>query len=410
MKNYRILYFQKPNLGGTITGLYDLIFGLDKSMFKPIVLFFEQNPYQEKFKNSGIKVVTLNKYLNEPNSYIKNKRDIAGNLRKYSDIFSNGYKNSKEFYNFLKNDVMLAFNILKIIKSEKIDILHNNNNLPGDRASVFAGILARIPQICHIRTLREICLIDKIFSLKVRKFIYMSKAIQNLYTKNGIPKKKGIVIYDGFNSRDYIVIDRNQINDLKRELKINENNFIITNVGRLDWWKGHEYFLKAVKDVIKTYPFTKALIVGPVPKTFDGQEYFLKIKKMVEHLKISEKVIFTGQRFDVPNIMAISDIIIHSSSEPEPFGRVIVEGMLAEKPVIATSPGGVRDIIDDRVSGFLIPPKNSNSMAEAIKYIIKNPDSSKKIAKKARRIALKRFSVSQHLFKVQDVYRNIFTE
>ena len=177
MKTYRILYFQKPILGGTVTGLYDLISGIDKKLFDPVLLFFSQNPYKKKFEKLGIKVISLNKGALSTNLSQKktNKRDIAAYLRKYGDNVANGYLNTKEFYNFFKNDLITAFRILKIIKSEKIDLLHSNNNLPGDRSSVFAGFLSRIPQICHIRTLRKPSILDIALSSDVNNFIYMSK-------------------------------------------------------------------------------------------------------------------------------------------------------------------------------------------------------------------------------------------
>jgi glycosyltransferase involved in cell wall biosynthesis len=407
MKTYKILYFQKPNLGGTVTGLHDLISGIDKNMFEPVLLFFNQNPYKEKFEKLGIKVITLNECVlsNNLTHKLTNKRDIAAYLRKYRNTLAEGYKNTKEFYNFFKNDLITAFRIVRIIRTEKIDILHNNNNLPGDRAAVLAGFISHIPQICHIRTLRELLFIDKILSRKVNNFIYMSKAIQSLYIKSGINPKRGLLIYDGFNTKDFDNINKVQIKNLQSEFKLNEEDFVVSNVGRLDWWKGHEYFIGALKNVIKLYPSTKALIVGPVHESPEGYEYFKTLKDKIEKFHIKKNVIFTGQRFDIPSIMKISDIIVHSASEPEPFGRVIVEGMLAEKPVIATSAGGVRDIIDDKVSGIL----DSKSMANAIKFFIQNPEEKKKIAKKARQIAKKRFSINKNSSKVQTIYKKILS-
>ena len=61
MKTFKILFFQKPNLGGTVTGLYDLISGIDRTLFNPILLLNSGNPYKAKFEKLGIRVITLNK-------------------------------------------------------------------------------------------------------------------------------------------------------------------------------------------------------------------------------------------------------------------------------------------------------------------------------------------------------------
>ena len=89
---------------------------------------------------------------------------------------------------------------------------------------------------------------------------------------------------------------------------------------------------------------------------------------------MSDRVILTGVRSDIPRIMAASDIVVHSASEPEPFGRVIVEAMAAGRPVVATAAGGVLDIIEDQVTGLLVPSKNVTLMAKAIQQFLQNEE------------------------------------
>ena len=128
---------------------------------------------------------------------------------------------------------------------------------------------------------------------------------------------------------------------------------------------------------------------------------------MVEKLQLSENIIFTGYRSDIPNVMASSNIIVHSASEPEPFGRVIVEGMLAGKPVVATSAGGVLEIIQDGINGLLVPLKDSIAMASAIVYLIKFPCHAKKIGEKAQKYANQQFNSKKHVKIIQDIYKNL---
>jgi glycosyltransferase involved in cell wall biosynthesis len=124
-------------------------------------------------------------------------------------------------------------------------------------------------------------------------------------------------------------------------------------------------------------------------------------------LGLSQHVIFTGFRSDVAQIMAMSDLIVHSASEPEPFGRVVVEAMLAGRPVVATAAGGVLDIVEDNVTGITVPPKDAVAMARAIDYLLQNPTTARTMGQRAQEEANKRFSIEQHVAAVHSLYEEI---
>jgi glycosyltransferase involved in cell wall biosynthesis len=92
--------------------------------------------------------------------------------------------------------------------------------------------------------------------------------------------------------------------------------------------------------------------------------------------------------------MKAVDIVVHTSVEPEPFGRVIVEGMLAERPVIATVGGGVREIIADGVNGLLVPPNDPAALAAAIRALAADPEEARRLAAKGRERARQSFLVA----------------
>ncbi len=90
---------------------------------------------------------------------------------------------------------------------------------------------------------------------------------------------------------------------------------------------------------------------------------------MVESEGLANRAHFLGFRDDVPALMKGVDIVAHTSIAPEPFGRVVVEGMLAGKPVIAARDGGVTEIIDDGRDGLLVPSGDANALAAAIRQL-----------------------------------------
>lgn len=404
-KRRRILYVEKPSLvGGSVTGLYELVRGLDTSRYEPVVLFYGPNPYRERFQALDVPVFVLSERPPAPPS-AGSQRDIAASLSRYGTWLAASYRTAKEVYVATRRDWPLARRVARLIKDEAIDLVHHNNSLVGNRPAVMAARWAGVPQVCHVRMLQTFSHFTRYLARYVDAFIYMSKAVEQSYCDLGIPASKGYVIYDPF---DLEVLEQvNYTDELRTEFGLADQDRLISNVGRLDWWKGHEYFLQAMAEVVQSQPNTKALIVGEPDSSHRSQAYYQRLQQLATDLQLSNHVIFTGFRTDVPRIMAASDIVVHSASEPEPFGRVIVEAMAAGRPVIATAAGGPLDIIEDQVTGLLVPPKNAALMAKAIQQLLQNREQARMIGQRAQQDATKRFSAKQHVAAVQRIYQKI---
>jgi glycosyltransferase involved in cell wall biosynthesis len=99
----------------------------------------------------------------------------------------------------------------------------------------------------------------------------------------------------------------------------------------------------------------------------------------------------------MPEMLSAVDFVVHVPTAPEPFGRVMVEAMLAGKPVVATSAGAGREIIEDRVSGLLIPPGDPDALAIALKRLMSDPAWASSLAIQGRRRAEAKFSLQAML-------------
>jgi glycosyltransferase involved in cell wall biosynthesis len=405
-RQQRILYVQKSQDGGSTLSLYELLKGLNWRSFKPLVLFYAPNSYEKDFQLLGVETITLLNKISQISAR-PSTRDIAKSLKSFSHLASNGYRNAKQIYLFLKNDLPIILKISRVIRNKSIDIIHHNNSLPRNRSAIIAGKINGIPQVCHVRMFHRLSILEKCLAKWVNFFIYISRAIKQSYVKQGIPPKKGIVIFNPVNDEANVTEDH--IAQIRNQFELTEQDRLISNVGRLDWWKGHDYFIKAISIVIKSEPHIKALIVGPIVKTPIGEDYYNRLQKLVADMELSRHIIFTGFRSDIPHIMSASDIVVHSASQPEPFGRVVVEGMLAGRPVIATAGGGVLDIIEDKVTGLLVPMKDASAMAKAIEYLLKSPEDAQRIGLQAQLSAKNRFNVTKHVNKVQNLYEGIIT-
>lgn len=398
----RILYIQPvKGHGGSFHSLYELVRGLDKSKYQPIVLFYWPSPYHDMFEKCGAKVFVLS------------GRVSPGLLKIPSHIQHNNWHRlicaPKNIYNFVRRDWPLALNVIRLIRSEGIHLVHHNLSLGAARPMVIAAKVAGVSQVCHFRLFSKIPFMAKKLSPFVDAFIYISQAISEYYCNQGLPSNKGHIVYNAIDVESFKNVKEKDLLELKAELGLKDNERVISNIARLDSWKGQDYFLEAMMEVIKIFPHTKALIVGDHKIRLDGERYRDRLHKLVVDLGLSKHVIFTGYRTDIPCIIAASDIVVHSASDPEPFGRVIVEAMAAGRPVIATAAGGVLDIIENNITGLLVPLRSASSMANAIIQLLHDPVKAKDIGQRAQDSAQKRFSVQQHVSAIEKVYQDVLT-
>jgi glycosyltransferase involved in cell wall biosynthesis len=401
-KRYRILYLEKPTfVGGSVISLYELVRGLDTSRYEPVVAFYGPNPYRDRFGTLGVPVITLSEQLPVAEPATGSQRDIAASLSRYFSWLATGYRTAKQMYLLARRDWPLARRLVRLIKGEAIDLVHHNNSL--NRETIMAARLAGVPCICHIRWLHELSLVDRYLARYVNTFVYISKAVERCYCSQGVSASRGQVVYDSIDVDAFAQAD--QVAELRAEFGLTNQDWLISNVGRLDWWKGHDDFLRAMAEVTRSRPNGKALIVGALDTMPRNQAYYRRLQQLVTDLGLSDHVVFTGFRADVPRVMAASDIVVHSASEPEPLGLVIIEAMAAGRPVVATAAGGVLDIIEDQVTGLLVPPKDAALMARAIQQLLWNRDQAEMIGRRAQQEAQRRFSVEQHVKAVQRIYQ-----
>ena len=128
------------------------------------------------------------------------------------------------------------------------------------------------------------------------------------------------------------------------------------------------------------------------------------MRQQAQELGISQRVHFLGFRADVPRLMRLVRVILHTSTSPEPFGRVIVEGMLARKPVVASRAGGVSEIVTHGKTGYLVPPGDASELAATVNRLLADPGQAEEVARAGRADAEARFTVSA---MVEGVGRNI---
>ena len=146
---------------------------------------------------------------------------------------------------------------------------------------------------------------------------------------------------------------------------------VIGILGRISPWKGQDVFIKAAARVHDVYPHVRFRIIGS--PLFGEQEYANSLSVLVTSLQLEAVVEFSGFVEDTAGALQNLDIVVHASTIGEPFGQVIIEGMAAGKPVIASSGGGVPEIVQNDITGLLVPMGDVEALTTAMITLVVSP-------------------------------------
>ncbi len=215
----------------------------------------------------------------------------------------------------------------------------------------------------------------------------------------GLPSKTAVV-YNGISPEPFDAVQAEEIARVRADLGLT-GKFVVGAFGRLSPWKGQHVLI----DALATLPEMHALIVGDA--LFGEDAYAEQLRERASVRGIAGRVHFLGFRREIAQLMKAADVIAHTSEAPEPFGRVIVEAMLALRPVIATRAGGAREIIEHEKTGLLVTPGSSHELAASLDRLGRSPEWASKLAMAGRQSAVARFSVSAMVSAVDRVLLSV---
>lgn len=228
------------------------------------------------------------------------------------------------------------------------------------------------------------------------RVIVNSEATRQAFTESGGQPEKTGLVYNGIESAPFESVPPKAKRAVYHELGLPTEVPLIGVFGRLAHWKGQHVLIRALPSI----PEVHVLLVGEA--LFGGDaKYKRQLEETANLLGVQDRVHFLGFRDDVPRLMKASDVIVHTSIAPEPFGRVIVEGMLSGQPVIATAAGGALEIIDSGKTGLLVPPGDPMDLADAITQLLNDPKRAESIRNAGREMAMRRFSIDSMVSSIK---------
>lgn len=376
-----------------------MVAALDRGRFEPVVLCYRESEACDRYREAGARVRVLQATEGDV------VRPLPGGVRKATSSLRDVH-GLRVVNRVLRRDVPLARRIAAVIREVDPDLVHHNDNPRGDRASILAARWVGAPQVAHVRFMpRYFRPVDRLLTGFVDRFVFVSEAVRRHFLDAlGEPPYAGDVVYDAFDLVRFGGVTEERALAVREEFGLPAEAAVVSSFGRLVAWKGQEVFLRAVSELAGRRPGLRALVVGQAAEGPEGRAYEALLHALARDLGIEDRVTFTGFRSDVPELMAASDVVVHSSVEPEPFGRVIVEAMAAGRPVVASAAGGVPEIVADGTSGLLSAPGDAGAMAEAVDEFLSDPARALDMAARGRESVRDRFTPDRFAEQIHRVY------
>lgn len=264
-----------------------------------------------------------------------------------------------------------------------------------------AALLSRRPLIWHLRDIltsehfgrANLRLVISLSRLAAARVIANSDATAAAFVAAGGDRRRLVTIPNGIDPAPWCPLAPDRRARLRQELGLRAGP-VVGIFSRLAAWKGQHVLVEA----LRALPDVQCLVVGD--PLFGEEPYRERLVRRIDELGLSERVRLCGFRADIPAVMQACDMIVHASTAAEPFGRVIVEAMLADRPVIASDAGGAREIVEDGASGILVPPGDADQLAAAIGRILEDRELAARLATGGRARALAQFGLTRTLGRI----------
>jgi glycosyltransferase involved in cell wall biosynthesis len=377
----RILFVdQSGELGGAELALCGLIGDLP---CEGGVLLFEDGPFRRRLADLGVKVEVLRGFAGP----IKMRRDGGGLAA------------------LLSVPAVLGMALRVAARARHYDLIYANSQ----KAFVVSAVAALVTGRSLVWHLHDILtaehfgpLVRRVALLAAKMsgcgIIANSRATADSFVALSGGAASITVIYQGIAEAPFATVTAAQIAALRGGLG-GEGQVYAGVFSRLAPWKGQKIFLEALAQV----PGVIGVIVGD--GLFGEGGYVREVMACIETLGLRDRVRMLGFRDDVPALMRAMDVIVHCSIAPEPFGRVVIEGMLAGRPVVASAGGGVLEILEDGRTGFLVEPGDTDALAAVLRRILATPDRGDAVARAGQAHARQHFALAAANGRVVDFLR-----
>jgi len=385
---HRILFTDTTQggvLGGSLTGVLELIAHMDRTRFEPALVLFEPKPIAAELEADGVRVHLLPPLRGSiaPPRLPGPAGTIVRTTHRWRTLGAR------------------AGQLIGLMRRERPAIVYSSTGLMPGLAVLAAAARCGVPVVCHFKGFRRIGMEGRFLSRWIDTAIFMTDEISTHVRTQGVHARRFLTIFDGIDLAADVPGGGARV---RAEFGIPADAPVVGIVGHIQGWKGQLLAVEAVARARRRVPDLRCLVVGGVHRL--GEAYAAELRERISAPDLAGHVILTGSRRDVSACLDAMDVVMHASDR-EPFGRVLIEAMAARRAVVAPREGGPCVIVVDRETGILVPPRDPDAFAAALVELVTDPARRQAMGRAARARAEAVFGIRTHVKAVEDVFDEI---
>jgi glycosyltransferase involved in cell wall biosynthesis len=238
--------------------------------------------------------------------------------------------------------------------------------------------------------------------------ISVSEAARQNLIAQGLAPERCTAIHNGINMKELRAKIRRTASEVRTDLGIAEGKTIVGLAGMIRPWKGQIVLVRAMARLHERYPHVHALILGGIADNDPTDlAYLREIRIYIAEHHLDDCVTILDYQPNAPEFIQVFAVMVHTAIDPEPFSRVVIEGMALGCAIVASNNGGTPEAIHDGVTGLLVPAGDPDALAEKIAWLLEQPELRGNLGRAARQRVEERFLIEKHVSLTEDVYRQI---
>ena len=290
------------------------------------------------------------------------------------------------------------------LRREKFDVVHTHD-LWSNLMGVPAARLAQVSAIVSSR--RDLAHFDW-YEGRKRAWLRRIQNLSSVVLANATPIRDALIAEDGFAPEKLRVIHNGVDTEKFRRAKSDRERLfpgigsqkLVVLVGNMHSdVKGHSWLISAAPAVLREFPETRFVFAG------DGDAR-PRFEQQATNLGLKQKFVFMGRRSDIPDVLASCDIAV-LPSKAEGLPNAVLEYMAAGLPTIASRVGGNPELVEDGITGLLVPPQDIEALSDALLRLMRDPELAQTIASNGQRLAVENYSFERLIREVDALYNEL---
>lgn len=354
-------------IGGAERELLFILSSLDRTLFHPVVLCPPDSPLAERVEALGIPVHGMH----------------FPAWRKLNHMFA------------IPGAVC---RIMAVLRSCRPCLVHVNDYWWGPLCYLAnRAARLRVPILLHIRQEVQGKRIRQYWFRKFDRILVVSGKIKTVLGGSGLRSDTIDVLHSGIDVDVFCRQARRHV--IRDRYGVQPHQAVIGTVASIFPRKGHECFIHAMDHLQQVFPDCRCFIVGK-----GNEAYLMKLRQLVQSRNLQRHMTFTGFQENVADFLEAFDVFV-LSSRLEGFGIVLLEAMAMKKPVVATRVGGVPEVVEAGVTGYLVPPDNAHELALAIQDLLKDSATRKRMGEEGKKRVERLFTKRRVMHQLEEVYK-----